>query len=141
MIIYMMVGLPASGKSTYAKGLIDSNNNIKRISKDDLREMFQSGKYTPDSELWILFIRDNLIRLLLEDGYDVVVDDTNLNPKHKTALESLARSFGAEIKPVIIDTSIDECVIRDSKRNKPVGEKVIRDMYEKYLVNGLWHQS
>lgn len=44
-------GLPASGKTTWAKEQIKQNpNGVKRINKDDLREMLDVGLFTGASE-------------------------------------------------------------------------------------------
>lgn len=85
-------------------------------------------------------MRDALIRKAIEGGFDVIVDDTNLDPKHKSAMNNLIVSFfirsdkkwdiGLELKE--FKTSLAECIERDAKREKPVGEKVIREMNDRY---------
>ena len=128
----MLVGLPASGKSTWAKKFTDENENVKRISKNDLRSMLQNGRYSPELEKDILLARDNLIINFIMTGRDVVVDDTNMNPKHQDRIKELANNLKAELVTKSFLTDVDLCVSRDSKRINSVGEKAIRDMYEKY---------
>ena len=41
--VILMRGLPGSGKSTYAKKVVEENPNaFKRINRDDLRMMFDN---------------------------------------------------------------------------------------------------
>ena len=127
-IIYMLKGLPASGKSTYAKNMI----NIKRVSKDDLRNMIDDGEYTKENEMFILDVRNYLVGRALELGFDVVIDDTNMNPEHEIALRYLAEVNKSYLEVYEMDTSIEECIRRDAKRTNPVGEDVIRGMAEKF---------
>lgn len=131
--IFMMKGLPASGKSTVSKGMVDKDDGMKRVCKDDLRLMIQNGKYTPETEMFVLNVRDSIVRLAIGQGFDVVIDDTNLNPKHEESLRNLSDSIGAVFNVIEMETTLDECIRRDSLRPNLVGESVIRDMYDKYV--------
>jgi len=134
MTIYMLVGLPASGKSTWAREFIETHPNAKRISKDDLRAMLQNGKYSPEMEESVLTARNSLLINLVRAGHDIIVDDKNLNPKHQEKIKDMANQLDVELFIKEFDIPVDLCVLRDSKRDNPVGEQVIRDMYEKYLA-------
>lgn len=131
--IIMLKGLPASGKSTWAREQVrKSNGKTKRVNKDELREMIDGGQFSKENERKVLEARNLLIVNWLATGFDVIVDDTNLNPVHEGALKTLApNSSDFEIRS--FDTPLEECIARDAKREKPVGEKVIRDMYNRYL--------
>ncbi len=125
----MCKGLPASGKSTWAK-----EQQAKRINKDDLRAMFDNSKWSSYNEKFVLKMRDLLVVEALLGGNNVIADDTNLHPKHETRLKQLAKEnkCGFEIKD-FTDVSVEECIKRDLKRSNSVGEKVIRDMYNQFL--------
>jgi predicted kinase len=43
---------------------------------------------------------------------------------------------GARLEMIDLDTPLEECIRRDALREKPVGEAVIRGMYERYLAPG-----
>ncbi len=131
-IIYMLKGLPASGKSTYAENMV----NVKRVSKDDLRTMIDGGEYTKENEMFVLDVRNYLVGRALELGFDVVVDDTNLNPAHEEALRDLAEIHLSHVEVFEMDTSLDECIKRDANRPNSIGEDVIRGMAAKYGVAG-----
>jgi predicted kinase len=90
----MTLGLPASGKSTWAKEQVaKSGGQMKRVNKDDMRNMIDGGKYSRGNEKSILAIRDLIIEHYLSVGISVVVDDTNLHPKHKEALKVIAAKY------------------------------------------------
>lgn len=134
--LYMTKGLPAFGKTTASKQLLAElgTGNATRVNKDDLRSMMDSGVWTKDNEKFVLKIRDGIIVEALTVGRHVIVDDTNLAPKHEERLRQLARENGANFE--ILDfthISVDVCIERDRKRPNYVGEKVIRDMYEQFL--------
>jgi predicted kinase len=130
--IFVLRGLPASGKSTLATKMTE-DGTTKRINKDLLREMLHGGKYTPELEDFVTDTRNMLIRHILETGHNVVVDDTNLNPKHIEVIQVIAFVHKVPVEIIDVDTPLDECIRRDSVRDNPVGEDVIRGMYDKYI--------
>ena len=134
--LYMTIGLPASGKTTWAKQtMFEHPGAYKRVNKDDIRSMVDNGRWSRDAEKLVLKIRDSVIAMALADGKHVIVDDTNLAPKHKARLRELALIHGAAFEEVdFTGISVDECVERDRKRPNYVGERVIRDMWNQFLA-------
>lgn len=132
-MLLMLKGLPASGKSTYAKELADKG--WARVNKDDLRAMINNGKWSKENEKQVINLRNALIEQYLDAGYSVVVDDTNLDPKHEKYLSELAASLLVEFEVKLFDTPISECIRRDALRENPVGKKVIWGMFNQYLYN------
>ena len=132
--VILTKGLPASGKTTWANELLaKETGRWKRINKDSLRDMLDGGKYSKSNENFVLEMRDKLIISALENGFHVVVDDTNLNPYHETVIRDLVRGKAlVEVKD-FTDVPIETCIERDNRRANGVGEKVIRDMYNKWL--------
>ena len=137
-MLLMLKGLPASGKTTYAR---DWFPNFKRVNKDDLRGMLDNGVYSPENEAVIDGIRDMIVMFCLARGEDIVSDDCNLNPHHEEVFRSLCKVGRAikelggkddEFRIVEFETSADVCVGRDAMREHPIGEKAIRNMAEKY---------
>jgi predicted kinase len=133
--IILLRGLPGSGKSTWARAMIRKNpDQYKRVNKDDLRMMIDDDMWSSSNEKFILHIRNVIIAEALKSGKDVIVDDTNLHPKHEKYLRKVALEFGAVLEfQDFLDISVEECIARDSKRSKPVGEKIIREMATRYL--------
>ncbi len=80
--VIILQGIQGSGKSTWALDYVTKEPTKRvRINRDSIRKMF--GKY------WVLRKRKNYvmklkIKLLLMqwlEVFDIVIDDTNLNPK------------------------------------------------------------
>ena len=85
----MLKGLPSSGKSTFCREELIPKG-WKRVNKDSLREMIDDSKWSKQNEKEIIEIRDLAIIHYLDNGYNVVVDDTNLAPIHKETLVEIA---------------------------------------------------
>lgn len=133
--VILMKGLPGSGKSTVAKKIIAENpETYKRINRDDLRTMFDNGTTTNSNEKFVKKVRDVLIVKALEEGKSLVIDDTNLSETNLRRITQLVNEYNKKFGENVIvevqelDTSIEVCIARDALREKPVGEKVIRNM-------------
>lgn len=133
--LIMLKGLQASGKSTWAKDQVAANSGkIKRVNKDDLRAMIDNGKWSKENESMIIAARDALVITFLEEGLDVIVDDTNFNPKMERGLRKIAQRCFAEFEVKEFDVDIETCILRDVARGRNglpwVGEDVIRKTYK-----------
>ncbi len=141
--IIILRGLPASGKSTFAKQLVKENPGLyKRINRDDLREMFDTYHFSRDNEKFVKRVRDMLIREALRDGKHVIVDDTNLSSKNINRITQLAeehrKKTGEPVEVTVkeFEVSLAEALERDAKREKRVGERVIRKMHRQFYGDG-----
>jgi len=137
--VYILKGLPASGKSTWARQKIQNNKgSYKRVNKDDLRDMLDDGHWTSNNEKFVLRLRDHIIIEALKDGKHIIVDDTNLHPKHKKRIEQIVKENSDEVgqvqvKEKFFDIELEEAIERDLNRPNSVGSKVIKKMYNRYI--------
>lgn len=137
--LLMLRWLPASGKSAYAKELeINSNIGIEekknvwcRVNKDEIRKCYKEP-WSKAQEKKVVEEEDIYIVSYLHEGMNVVVDDTNLNPVHEERLRQIARDEKAQFEIKDFHTPLEECIKRDSLREDSVGEKVIRDMANRW---------
>jgi predicted kinase len=116
--IYVTKGLPGSGKSTWAKELLKKEpDRWKRVNRDDLRGMLDDGRFSKDNEEYVRTVQDIVIRNVIAEGYDVIVDNTHLVPTTLKKIHFLAESIG-DVKVIEkgFNVSVEECLARNSKR-------------------------
>lgn len=106
-----------------------------RVNKDSIREQLFCDSWKPKNEKQVIRVRNLIIKDTLSNGKNIIIDDTNLNPIHEKEIQNIAKEFNAT---VIVNDSflaipVETCVKRDLKRLNSVGEKVIQQMYNKYL--------
>lgn len=135
--IILRRGIQGSGKTTWAKQwVLEDPEHRVRFNNDDIRNML--GKYwVPSREHLVSDIKKDFIVSAMEFGYDIVVDNMNFNPKEIEYYENLVDStlgymncYSIEYKDFFIPLEV--CIERDSKRENPIGEEVIRKTYERY---------
>lgn len=133
-MLMILQGLPASGKTTHARQLVEQGNWI-RVNKDDLRKMMDNGVHSKANEGRVLRIRDQIVIDALAKGKNVVVDDTNFNKFHVETLYALGTKMGAEVHLRFIDTPLETCLKRNATRpeEERVPSNVIQEMHDEYL--------
>lgn len=129
-------GLPASGKSTWAKKKT-AEEEYHRINRDELRSMIfdigGDGKWSGEKEEYITKAQFAIADALMSLGKNVIVDDTNLNPKVVQKWQDQAKYYGYAFEIQKFEISVEKAIKRDLKRPNSVGEKVIRRMYNQYI--------
>lgn len=128
-------GLPASGKTTFARTL---QPWVVRINRDDIRRMLHGRRlYTQWAEGQVTAVQRAMVEALLRSRADVIVDDTNLRSRSVREWAELAARYGATLEVHdFTDVPLDECLRRDAGRpeHERVGEAGIRRMYERFLA-------
>lgn len=143
--IILCRGIQGSSKTTWAKQwVLEDPEHRVRFNNDDIRNML--GKYwVPSREGLIKDLRGTFLWNSMFYGFDIVIDNMNLNPKELEYYNKMLDNWNdPEVTiPIIVRqkyslefknffTPLQECIERDSKRPNPIGEEVIRKTYEKY---------
>lgn len=142
--LIILQGIQGSGKTTWAKNWVKEDPKHRvRFNQDDVRNMF--GVYwVPSREPLVKAMHNSFLNEAMIEGYDIVLDNMNLNQKTLDEIKEIVENFNKwiSLSPVdlhydikyqtFFDTPLEECIARDSKRENPIGEKVIRDTYNKY---------
>lgn len=139
-------GLPASGKTTWARAWVGDNAASRaRVNRDDLRWNLHGRYYglTRDQEDSLTEVQTAAVRALLERRVSVVVDDTHLRLAHATRWAVLAAELGVEFEVRDFETPSGICAARDEARRaageRAVGAAVIEGMADRYgLHDGRW---
>lgn len=112
-MLVCLTGIPASGKSTWAKQFC-ANTEFFRVSSDDIRYMLY-GEYDTISPVEFDLL-DVCVCELLKQQKNVVVDATNLKAKHRAKWASVARMEGHEFEVRYFNTNIATCLERNGQR-------------------------
>ena len=138
MKLIMMKGLPASGKSTKAEEIIKGGGEFFRVNRDLLREMLHCDVFTGKREGVTIHAQQLLVAHLLQEGKNVIVDDTNLGDKHVNMWKMMAEMYDAkfEVMDMMDDCSVEDCIERNRDRDKKVPEQVITNMALQYHYYG-----
>jgi len=130
--ITLLIGIPSSGKSTYAKKQVQLDNNTVCINRDSYRLMLaQSQMLDPKGEKLVTQLVENAISTAVNFKFNVIVDQTNVNIKYLDAMVDFCQKLG-DVEFKIFDVPVELAIERDAKREAKVGDEVIKKMYTNY---------
>ncbi len=122
--LVLTVGVPASGKSTWA---INENFDAT-ISLDYCRQELW-GNHTiqdgPGGVAALLVLQKEKIRQAMKESLNIVIHNTNHLQEYRQPLIALAHHEGYSVTIVYFDTTPDECRRRNRKRDKPVPDEIM----------------
>lgn len=134
------VGCSASGKSTFAHSLDESWIVIERdLIRSQIVKLENPGfdgniweKWKFSREKEVNEIKTEQVEAATEMGFNICFSDTNLNPVYLNRDIQFMESNGYNVEIKLFDEPIDVLIERDKNRLNSVGEKVIRDQFEKF---------
>lgn len=118
--VIVVTGLQGSGKTSFAKEwLAEAPTQRVRINYDDLRdELYGVGwKWNRVEEDHMKEAAQVRAEDAIQEGKDVIIDNTNLTRADRKSWMNLAKSFKAEYSEVEMDTPVADCVARDRLRS------------------------
>lgn len=142
----LTVGVSASGKSTWAsefiaqeaaKGIVWTHIERDMIRKKILVEKgfskeLEWDKWNPKWEEDVTNFANALIDTAALYRSNIVISDTNLNPKYRNALKKKLRDLGYHVELKMFPISFEEAVKRDVQRNNGVGVSVLVKQFEQW---------
>lgn len=126
----MLVGIPGSGKSTYAKR-ISVNKNYIHLSSDGIRAELYGDEATQGNPSVVFDIMHKRTLEALADGNNVIYDATNVTRRDRASIMSKIPKY-VETECHIVWAPIETCIERDSKRERTVGKEVIDRMLKRF---------
>lgn len=111
--LFIMCGLPFSGKSLLSQE-IEESTSIIRIGFDDIWNQLLLKIPDLTYETTKDYI-DNLLSENLLNGFSIIYDSTNLSEKNRTNLIYLAEKSGANAIIVHIPTTVEETYERQAQ--------------------------
>lgn len=133
------VGVSASGKSTYAAGLVaegwvEANRDNIRFNEICPGGDWSTYRFTAMNEATVTHRQQVMAQLACIREQNIIISDTNLNRGTREGWVERLDGLGYAVSIVPMHISLEEAIARDSKRGRfAVGEAVIRRQYQQWL--------
>ena len=133
--LYMLIGLPSSGKSTWAKTLIQKEpHSIDWHSSDAIREELYGSEEVQDNPNIVFGLMLKRTRESLLAGHSVIYDATNINCKKRRSFLKQISNIDCYKIAKVFATSYDKCIKRNNERSRKVPNNVIERMYRNFQI-------
>ena len=132
--LLILVGAPGSGKSTFARYFLRTEDNWVRVNRDDFRLMqFGDTLMSPFYEERITKMVEASVITLLKNHTNVIIDATNSSLR---TLEDMVHTYTeyADISFKVFDLSVEELVKRCDKRYEQTGKFIPKSAIEKHVT-------
>ena len=120
-ILYILCGIPGSGKSTWAEQYMREHEeeDIRYVSRDEIRFSLiknESNYFAHEREVYAKFA--GTITQTLVDGFDVIADATHINHFSRRKLTSQIDKIFTDynIIYVVFYTNVEDCINRNKAR-------------------------
>ena len=123
-ILWVMVGLSGSGKSSVAKEIVENNSNTIIVSSDNIREEL-TGDYK---------VFNKRIREALENNTNVIADATNITMRSRRAIIENVKGIDCHKIAYLIPRPFDQCKLDNLNRQHPVPEEVLDGQLRKFQI-------
>jgi len=133
-----LVGLPASGKSTFANtlkiALKEKYNNlsVSIVDPDKIRQDLTPDKFDHEKEHVIRKENLNIIRSELEKGNIVISDDLNYYTSMRHDLREITEHLNLNFYIVHLATHLETCLKWNENRGKPIPNMVISKINDRF---------
>lgn len=132
-IVTIMVGIPGSGKTTYANSFL---HNATMVSPDKIRKELYGDISEQGNPKEIFDIAYKRVNDELNKGNDVVFDATNTTFRRRDLVNRFRRIGAYVVNAVYMNTPLNKCLERNESRNdrsKPVPRDVMEQMFANML--------
>ena len=132
--LIILIGLPGSGKSTFADKLITCNPDYKLLSSNKFHAAFGTGEDDQKVTGEVFDHIKKIVNLLLYKKYTVVIDATNINKKDRQDYIVTAKKFNVPVIGYDFICSRETLIKRNVHRGALGGRNVPTWVIDKMLA-------
>ena len=126
--IILLVGVPGSGKTTLAAKIAQKGFTV--MNADSIRQELYGNAVEQGDQAAVFKIFFERMEKCMQDGMDLIIDNTNANPMHRKQILDRAKKFAyGDVQLWFMDTPLTVCIARNKNRERVVSEEIVSKMH------------
>lgn len=131
--LVVTVGLPRSGKSTWAR-----STGHPTVCPDSIRLALHGLSYAQEAEPFVWAIAHMMVKALFISGHEtVILDATSISRKRRLEWMPDPKIWNKTVYETFLDVSKEECIRRAHEDGRPELVPIIERMAESDMMEGL----
>ncbi len=126
-VCYVCVGLPGSGKSTWA-----NSQNLPVVSTDTIRGILFGDESIQSNPKKVFSVAFAQIMNFLKNDNDCIFDATNLTKRNRANVLKIIKPYDAIA--VYFNCDVETCIKRQNLRDRKVPTEVIENMAKRISI-------
>jgi predicted kinase len=136
--VVLVAGLPASGKSTFARTHFAKTGH-RRVNRKEIRrflysmshfgEPWRETDFNESDEALVKHVERKIVEHFLHAGARILLDNTSVTVASRADYLQLARQTKKRAGIVFLNTPVLRCIEQNRKRDDPVPESVISNLF------------
>lgn len=133
--LYVLIGLPGAGKSSWARENAGGLQAVVVCSDDVRRDLHAAGEDPEDGDAVFAEV-ERRARRLLEADRSVVLDATHFQRRYRTYVERLVSGTDVRRVAVWFDVPLEVCLQRNARRNgSDFGDRRMTDEFVRGIAD------
>jgi len=132
--VYLTIGPPLAGKSSYLKEQFPDAFHIDlkefALTEDAAKDDFYIERKAVEFK--------HFLRIYLRRHPRIVVEGRNVDTRIRKELNEAIRQFPVQLNYLVFESSLEDLLSRNSEQEKPIEEAVIREQYHQMDVFHPW---
>ncbi len=133
-VLTVMVGLPASGKTTMAQKIMAEEPENVYLSSDMVRKDLYGDEDDPGDPEEVFGEVNRRIYNELRAGRSVLYDASNLHIAARSHVLEAVPSDDVTVRFWVINTPLETCLFRNATRDNPMAEDVLKKLAKRYVA-------
>ena len=133
--LILLVGIPGSGKTTLSKKIVAKGFHY--MNADSIRHELYGDEKTQGDPAEVFAIFFQRLEAAMAEKLSIIIDNTNLNPKHRKEILDRAIQFSYDdVQLWLLDVPLATCLERNRNRDRAVEDDIVSNMYHELYKNG-----
>lgn len=128
--LIITIGASGCGKSTWCNKFLQTHPDFIYLNPDTMRRALTGDESCQDKNYLVFANLEAMAKYFMLLERPILVDATCYNKKNRNLWLELAKDYNYYTSAIVFKTSLEQCLLNNSKRARKVPDEVIKRQFE-----------